>query len=93
MKAQNHLTAVMTHFALVLASIMLTVPFMRSLGRKMVYQPGDGPTKEQSKNDRVEYRGIGTPDVTTPNPPRAYCKAAYEGSLYECKHYLLTCVQ
>lgn len=64
---------------------MLAIPFMRSLGRKMVYQPGDGPTKEQSKNDRVEYRGIGIPDVATPNPPRAYCKAAYEGSLYECK--------
>lgn len=85
MKAQNHLTAIMTHFALIIGGILLAIPFMRTIARKLVYQPGDGPTKEQSRNDRVEYRGIGKPDVELENSPRAYCKAAYEGSLYECK--------
>lgn len=90
MKARNHLSAIFIHFALVLGSVMLAIPFMRTIGRKLVYQPGEGPTKEESKRDRFEYRGIGIPDVATPNPPRAFCKAAYEGSLYECK-FLLEC--
>ncbi|KUJ19561.1 uncharacterized protein LY89DRAFT_780481 [Mollisia scopiformis] len=83
MKARNHLSAVMIHFALAFGSIMLAIPFIRSIARKLVYQPGDGPTKEESEKYRLEYRGIGTPDTTTPNPPRAFCKAAYEGSAYE----------
>ncbi|CZR66899.1 uncharacterized protein PAC_16800 [Phialocephala subalpina] len=83
MKARNHLSAIFIHFSLVLGSLMLAIPFMRVIGRKLVYQPGDGPTKEESKNDRFEYRGIGTPDIAAPNSPRAFCKAAYEGSLYE----------
>jgi hypothetical protein len=85
MKSRGYLMAIMTHFALALGSLLIAFPFVRKLARKYVYQPGDGPTKEQSKNDRVEYRGIGTPDVKTPNPPRAFCKARYEGSVYNCK--------
>jgi hypothetical protein len=47
--------------------------------------PGDGPAKEQTRNDRFEYRAVATPDVKTPNPPRAYVRAYYEGGLYQCK--------
>jgi hypothetical protein len=86
MKARNYLGAVFIHFAITMGALLLAFPFFRSLARKYVYQPGDGPTKEQSKNDRVEYRGIGIPDVQTPNPPRAFCKASFQGSLYQCKY-------
>jgi hypothetical protein len=85
MKSRNHLTAVIFHFALTTMSLLLAITFIRNLTKKFVYQPGDGPTKEQSKNDRLEYRGIGTPDVQTANPPRAFVKAYYEGSLYKRK--------
>jgi hypothetical protein len=56
-----------------------------------VTAPGDGPTKKQTRNDRFEYRAVATPDVKTPNPPRAYVRAYYEGGLYQCKcfHCLL----
>jgi hypothetical protein len=84
-KSRNYLAAVISHFTLILGSLLIAIPFVRNLARKFVFQPGDGPTKEQSKNYRMEYRGIGIPDVKTPNPPRAFVRAHYEGSLYECK--------
>ncbi len=92
MKARNHLGSVMTHFALIIGSVVLAMPFVRRIAKKMVYQPGDGPTKEETKKDRLEYRGIGMPDVAMPNPPRAFCKAAYEGSWYECKSAIILCM-
>ncbi len=88
-KSRNYLTAIMSHFALMFGSLLIAIPFVRKLARKFVYQPGDGPTKEQSRKDRMEYRGIGIPDVKTPSPPRAFCRAHYEGSLYACKRSFL----
>jgi hypothetical protein len=85
MKSRNYLTAFMTHVSILVGSLFIAIPFVRTLARKYGYQPGDGPTKEEIKNDRVEYRGIATPDVKTPNPPRAYCRACWEGSMYQCK--------
>lgn len=89
MKARNYLTAVLAHFALATGTLFLVIPLFRKIAKKYVYQPGDGPTKEQTKNDRFEYRGIGTPDVSMASPPRAYCRLQFEGSLYACKYSCL----
>jgi hypothetical protein len=86
MKARNHLTAVALHFTLIFAGICLAIAPLRKLAKGYVYQPGDGPTKEEYKNDRFEYRGVASPDVQTPNPPRAFCKLSFDGSLYVCKY-------
>ncbi|KAH6664886.1 Saccharopine dehydrogenase-domain-containing protein [Halenospora varia] len=84
MKSRNYLTALATHFGLVFISLLVVVPFIRTLLKKQVVQPGDGPTKEQAKNDLVQFKGIGHPDVSTPKPGRAYCRALYHsGGLYE----------
>ena len=84
-KARNYLTAVGVHFALILGTLCLTVPIFRKFARRFVYQPGDGPTKAASQNDRVDYRGIANPDVQAPNPPKAFCRAHFHGSIYGCK--------
>lgn len=89
MKARNYLGAIAIHFGLMIGSMLLAIPLFRTIARKYVYKPGEGPTREQYKNDRVEYRGIGIPDVQTPNPPRAFCRAKYEGSLYACEYLFL----
>jgi hypothetical protein len=86
LKARNHLTAVMLHFALLLGSALLGIRPLRQVARKYVYQPGEGPTKEEVRNDRLEYRAIGMPDVQTAKPPRAFCKGSFEGSLYACMY-------
>ncbi|RDW59510.1 hypothetical protein BP6252_12597 [Coleophoma cylindrospora] len=83
MKARNYLSAILVHLAVTVGTLFLAVPFFRKFARGRVYQPGDGPTKDETNNDRVEYRGIAKPDVETPNAPRAYCKATYEGSPYQ----------
>ena len=85
MKSRNYLTATLFHFGLVSLSLLLAIPFLRTFARKFVYQPGEGQTKEEAMKDRVEYRGIATPDIGTPKPPRAFCRASYQGSLYACK--------
>ncbi|TVY26953.1 putative trans-acting enoyl reductase, partial [Lachnellula hyalina] len=89
MKAQNYLLAIFIHFGLAVASCFVVIPWVRTLAKKYVTQPGDGPTKEQSRDDRVEYRGIGNQDVQTPKPARAFCRAHYEGSLYQLTGLLL----
>ena len=89
MKARNYLTAVVMHFAIVLGGLFLAVPIFRKFARRHVYQPGDGPTKEESTKDRFDYRGIAKPDVQTANPPRAFCRASFNGSLYACEFSLL----
>ncbi|KAK2626002.1 hypothetical protein QTJ16_004264 [Diplocarpon rosae] len=82
MKARNYLTAIAIHLSLMIGTVLLAFPLVRMLARKLVYQPGEGPTRDQYKNDRVEYRGIAIPDMDIPKSPRAYCRAKYEGSLY-----------
>ena len=84
-KARNYLTAFGVHVALILGAVCLTVPIFRNFARRFVYQPGDGPTKEASQKDRVDYRGIAKPDIQTPNLPRASCRAHFNGSIYACK--------
>jgi len=85
MKAQNYLMAVVLHFGLTIGAALFAIPFVRSLLKSRVTQPGDGPTKEQARNDRIEYRGVGEPDVQGGGKGRAFCRAAFEGSLYQCK--------
>lgn len=82
-KSQNYLTAIASHFALLFGSILVVIPFVRTLLKKTAVQPGDGPSKEESKNNRVEYKGIGNQDVKTKNPERAFVKATFAGSAYE----------
>ena len=84
-KARNYLTAVLVHFGLVAGTICLAIPFLRKFARRFVYQPGDGPTKEECRNDRFEYRGIAQADVQNAIPPRAFVRAYFDGSAYACR--------
>jgi hypothetical protein len=85
-KTQNYLSGMMSHFGLVLGSIFVSIPFIRLLLRKFVVQPGDGPSKEESKIGIVEYKGIAKQDVPEPNAPRAFARAVFKGSGYDREH-------
>ena len=84
-KTQNYLSGVLSHFGLVFGSILVSIPFIRMLLKKFVVQPGDGPTKEESKRDMVEYKGIAHQDVQDPKAPRAFARATFRGSGYDRK--------
>ncbi|KAH8801485.1 Saccharopine dehydrogenase-domain-containing protein [Xylogone sp. PMI_703] len=82
-RARNYLTAVLFHFALTFMSLSLVIPFVRKLAIKYLYKPGDGPTPEQSKNDGLDFRGVGIPDVDPPTSSKAFTRVVWNGSMYD----------
>jgi short subunit dehydrogenase-like uncharacterized protein len=84
MRVRNTFAAVFTHLAILTGSLLLAIPLFRTIARKYVYAPGDGPTKKEAEKYMLEYRGVATPDVKTKTKTRAWCKARYDGSVYEC---------
>lgn len=88
-KSRNYLTAILFHFVFTIGIAAIFVPFVRSIAKKFVYAPGGGPTEEEFKNDRFEYRGVGIPDLDKPTSSKAFGRAKWEGSFYVRKYALL----
>ncbi|EON68317.1 hypothetical protein W97_07575 [Coniosporium apollinis CBS 100218] len=80
MRARNTFTGVLWHFALSIGMTLLVLPPVRWLLKKLVFQPGDGPSKEASKNDYLEYRAIGVADEEKGR--RAGAEFKYQGNGY-----------
>lgn len=70
------------HFGLLMGLALLMIPPVRSLLRKFVYAPGQGPTMQASQNDRVEYHAIAVADQDVPAPKRVFGKFTFHGSMY-----------
>lgn len=92
MKTRNHLTGVAMHIGLIVAGFLLaTIPALRQFIKRYVYQPGDGPTKEQAAKDEIEFRAVAWPDVEQDDKDvkgagkQAYGRVVYYGSMYACK--------
>ncbi|RHZ63084.1 uncharacterized protein CDV56_108944 [Aspergillus thermomutatus] len=88
-RVRNALVGVLFHFAFIVGLSLLILPPVRALLRKVVYAPGHGPRKEDSVNDRVEYRAVATADQKTVAPQRVFGKFRYEGSMYALTGLLL----
>lgn len=84
-KARNHLTGIAIHFGLLFVQMLLAIPLFRMIAKRFLPRPGEGPTKELGGKDRLDIRAIGTPDVQMPNPPRAFSRVTYTGSIYARK--------
>jgi len=84
MHVRNAFTGIMVHFALVMGAIFLILPPMRWLMKSLVFQPGQGPSKEESKNDYIEYRALATVDSEADprDPKRVTGRFSWQGSLY-----------
>ena len=87
MGTRNWFTGVGLHWALAIGAFFLAfVPPVRSLVKKFVYQPGQGPEREGMGREYIEYRGTATPDVPTGDAQskrKAYVKAHFGGgSMY-----------
>ncbi|KAI0911907.1 hypothetical protein F4823DRAFT_623226 [Ustulina deusta] len=83
MKTRNIATAMVMHYSLLIGGALLAFcsPF-RNLVRRFVFQPGQGPTREDAANDYIEFRGVGTPDVQPASGKQALCRAWFQGSMY-----------
>jgi len=83
----NWLRGMAQHFALTLFGLLLIAPPLRRLAWRFVHQPGQGPDREAAKKDRVEYRGVGAPDLESTGGKQAFCRAHFQGSMYYRKSH------
>ncbi|KAI0127572.1 Saccharopine dehydrogenase-domain-containing protein [Xylariales sp. AK1849] len=82
MKARNFLTGMAMHYGLLLGgALLLFVPPFRALLRKFVFKPGEGPSKEDSAKEYIEFRGVANPDLEKCGK-QVFVKALYSGSMY-----------
>ncbi|KAL1854316.1 hypothetical protein Daus18300_011502 [Diaporthe australafricana] len=90
MRTRNWLSGVLVHWGLALGSVLLVaLPPLRWLVRRLVYKQGDGPDKEQTRKDELEFRGVAAPDTDRPVGKQAFCRATYFGSMYALTGALL----
>ncbi|KAK8191335.1 Saccharopine dehydrogenase-domain-containing protein [Phyllosticta capitalensis] len=80
MVAKSTFAGSMVHFAMVFGMAMLALPPVRWALKKVVYQPGDGPTSEDTKNDFAQYKAVGIAD--TDKHERAIAQFGFKGGLY-----------
>ena len=85
--ARNVFTGFMVHLALTLGVVALTIPPFRWLVRRLVHQPGEGPSRESTAKDRIEYRAIAIAD--NKESQRAFARFRYDGSAYDLSGLLM----
>ncbi|KAB8648471.1 hypothetical protein FH972_026128 [Carpinus fangiana] len=81
MSTRNVFTGAMVHLGFLIAPLFLLLPPVRWLLAKFVFQPGQGPSREDVKNDSLEYRAVAYADDKSGK--RASGRLYYEGSLYQ----------
>jgi hypothetical protein len=87
MQVKRWWVGMISNIVLNFGMLFLLFPPVRWLGKKLVtVLPGEGPSRER-RGDRVEFWAEGTPDVQG-DGRKAFCKAQYEGSVYERKPIL-----
>ena len=88
MKARNYHIGVGMHLGLVFLGMVMAISPVRSLIKRFIYKPGEGPTKEQASKDRIEYQAVAWPDVEAGARDikgagkQAYGRASFDGSMY-----------
>lgn len=82
LRVDSVLKGVAIHVGLAIAQIFLLLPFVRSIIKTRVIQPGEGAGEEVTKNDFIEYRAVGWPDAED-TTRKAFCQARYDGGLYK----------
>ena len=82
---RNIFTGVIVHLAIIFGVLFLLLSPVRWLLKQLVFQPGTGPSREESKNDHLEYRALATVDAEgsdPSDPKRITGRMAWQGSAY-----------
>ncbi|MCJ1368915.1 hypothetical protein MMC20_000122 [Loxospora ochrophaea] len=85
----NSFIGIVTHFALSIGMTALALAPVRWLLKKLIYTPGQGPSRESTSKDYLEHRAVGTADQTTASPGRAIARFRWNGSMYHISGVLL----
>lgn len=89
LKVRNRAFGAGVHLAVSLLTLIVMLPLFRGLAKWFVYAPGEGRSKESTKNELVEYRAIGTADLDSSTRKRALARFRYDGGIYYLTGLLL----
>ena len=65
-------------------TILLAITPFRAIFKALApFKPGTGPTKEASKNDAFELRGVAIAEQLSKIPRKAMATLRFEGGMYE----------
>ena len=82
MCASGYVTGILIHTFLAVGSLLLAISPIRTLAKKLVYQPGQGPPSSASSKDAFELRAIAIADQGFGKERRAMSRFRYDGGLY-----------
>ncbi|OJD34816.1 saccharopine dehydrogenase [Diplodia corticola] len=80
MPTKSALSGALVHFGMVFSMMFLAIPPVRWIAKKLIYQPGDGPEMESTKNDYLYHKAIATADSS--KGERAVVEFRFNGSMY-----------
>ncbi|GAB1210985.1 hypothetical protein ATERTT37_000095 [Aspergillus terreus] len=89
LRVRNVVVGIAVHYLFLIGITLLLLPPVRWLVKQIAYGPGQGPSMESSRNDRVEYRAVATADQDTPSPKRVLGKLKIQGSMYSVTGLLM----
>ncbi|KAL4892294.1 Saccharopine dehydrogenase-domain-containing protein [Aspergillus ambiguus] len=89
LRVRNVFVGVAVHYLFLVGLTLLLLPPVRWLLRQVIYAPGQGPSMESSRNDRVEYRAVATADQNTTTPKRVLGKLKLQGGMYSVTGLLM----
>lgn len=83
MRVSNYAVGVLIHFVITLGSLLVALGPFRSIVRRLIYQPGQGPTTESTANDALELRVIAVAEEKIDGrEKRAMSRMRYDGGMY-----------
>ncbi|KAI9712084.1 MAG: hypothetical protein M1820_001793 [Bogoriella megaspora] len=86
MRARNYLHGMIMRNLLGLGTLLLFLKPFRWLMKRFTYQPGQGPTREQTKKDEFICKALATADTSTASggapSPEALATLHWKGSFY-----------
>jgi short subunit dehydrogenase-like uncharacterized protein len=91
MAVSSPLIGVLIHIAISILTLLLAFPPTRAILKLFnTVKPGQGPTKESTKNDVFELRAVAVAEQLAKPPRKALATFRYEGGVYELTAKLLS---
>ncbi|KAL8793736.1 MAG: hypothetical protein Q9195_003677 [Heterodermia aff. obscurata] len=82
LSVRNTLFGIAVHFAFALGSLLLLLRPIRWLMKRLVYAPGEGRSKIDTKEEVFEFRAIATADEAGRPQRRAFARFRWDGGAY-----------
>jgi hypothetical protein len=65
------------------SALVALCPPLRFLLKRILVQPGEGPTREAIKKERVEFQGVAKADGEEHKGKKAFVRATWHGGMYD----------